>query len=532
MIISQMVKAAAYSNPITATVMLSATTIQIPVAIISSVKKYLSQAKDFVLNTPLGIQLFLFAAIGYYIFDKTSKVGHYVFDMPKATMSLLEAIKVNPQDTEKDKAEKIAQVVINTRYDAQARTDQKEINEEGQKPIQQSAKVGNFEVVKEQLCGPHDGIIAIAQDIAKQPVLNGADLIGNTTKVLVSKLSPKLGEMLPDRTINQGATAEEINHTDNHGQNLLHTIAENSQNASNLDLAAKAVKKGGDLGKQDNDGNTPLVYGLKNKALTQNVEPKQIVKVLTENGKQITEAVAPIAQNEKKAELIGPVIEFAIGENGVIFKRDNAEKLLAPTLENAVKAKNTEVVKALIPTINNLATADQVKAAMPALSKELEVREEALANPCNKNPLEILAVGRGAGIKAADVKDYMNNPTVPTSHKVLTAVAVLPNAQAIINEAIIEKTVSTTSKVIGWAGDFLAEVGKEMGKGLTADSENFTANTAQDDVAPNYYTSPINYLVAPNSSWMLQSVAQNLAIAGEDNTGFNSAQFALEWVKE
>ncbi len=514
-------KVAAYSNPITAPVMLLATTMQIPVNIISSAKKCLGQAKDFVLNSIPVAQLFLFAAIGYYIFDKTSKVGHYVFDKPKATQTAEETIQVNPEATEEEKQNKLNELEINMRYDADARKALDGKNAEKQNLLQQAAQEGNVEAVKIMVNGSHSTLLATALDVAQHPVLNGADALVNVTNAVLNKVSPKLGDVLPDRTINQGATAEEINNVDNEGKTLLHIAAEKFNTEKGLEVIAKTVKKGGDLGKRDDKGDTPVVKALENKALTQEVEPKKIVKVLTENGKQITKAVAPIAQNPEKAELIKPVVEFAMGKNGVIFNRDNAEKSLADTLDNAVNANNTEVVKALIPTINNLETAEDIKAAMPELSKELEVRQEALVNPCNKNPLELLALGRGSGVKAPDVKDYIENPTVPKAHKVLAVAAVLPNAQAIINEAIIETAVSTTSKVVGWMGDFLAAVGEEMGKGLTADNGDFTANT-----------SPINYSVAQTSSWMLQSVAQTLAIAGSENMGFDSTQLALEWVKE
>ena len=507
--LSNIVKAAVYSNPITASVMLSATTIQIPVAIISSATKYLGKAKDFVLNLHPAAQLLLLAAIGYYVFDKTSKVGHYVFDKPKATMSLPEAITVNPEDTEKQKEDKIAQVVINTRYNDEARNALSTVNEEGQNLLGQAAKAGNVEAVEIMVDGPHGNTIATALDVIQHPVLNGADFIGNTTQALVSKVSPKLGEMLPNRTINSGATAEEINRTDNNGQTLLHIEAENFNTAKGLQVIEKTVKKGGDLAQKDNKGNTPVVKALENEALTEAVNPTKIVKVLTENGKQLTAAAAPIAENADKAELIKPVVEFAIGKNGVIFGRNNAEKLLAGTLENAVEAKNTAVVEALIPTINNIARAEQVKKDMPELTKEIEVREAALANPCNKNPLEIAALGhRDSGIKLSDVNDYMKNETVPTSHKVLAAAALLPSAQDMVNKAIVDTAVSTTSKVAGWVGNFLEAVGEELGKRLTFDHSDFATDTQTDYAAisqdnqgqlyGNDYTTSLDQLLIGN----------------------------------
>lgn len=528
MTISSLIKVAAYSNPTTAAVMLSATTIQIPVAIIASVKKYLGQAKDFLINnTPIGVQLAILAVAGYYISNTSSKVGHYIFDMPKATQSLQDSI--NLSDLPEENKKNLEQVTINMRYNTEAREALAQTNEKGENPLQQAAEQANVEAVQIMLEGPHDGIIATAIDLAKHPVLNGADVLVNVTNAVLNKVSPKLGDMLPDRTINSGATAEEINHADNNGQTLLHIEAEKFTTAKGLQVITTTVKKGGDLGKQDNEGNTPLVKGLENTALTNAVKPTAVVKALTENGKQLTKAAAPIAQNADKAELIKPVVEFAQQQNGYIFGRDNAEKLLAGTLTNAVKAKNIAVVKELIPTVNNLPTADQVKTAMPELTKEIEVREEAIANPCNENPLKIAATGaRDNGIKLTDVKNYIENETVPTSHKVLAAVAVLPSAQNMVNEAIIETAVSATSKVIGWAGDFLAAVGEELGKGITQESitDIFSASTAQDHAAAHTYTPKIN-IGSPNT-WMIQNFSQPLAITGAENMGFDANEFALD----
>ena len=507
-------KIAAYSNPITAPVMLLATTIQIPVAIISSAKKCLAQAKDFVLNSIPAAQLFLVAAIGYYVFDKTSKVGHYVFDKPVATKSLQDSINLSASPEENKK--NLKQVDINMRYDTEAREALAKTNEKGQNPLQQAAEQKNFEAVDIMLSGPHDGAIATALNVAKQPVLNFADAFVNGTKKVINavapeSMAPKLVEALPDCTVNQGATAEEINHADNNGQTLLHIAAENFNTAKGLQVIAKTVKKGGDLGKNDKEGNTPLVKGLENKDLTAAVNPTAVVKVLTADGNKLTEAAAPIAKNADKAELIKPVVEFAEQKNGVIFGRDNAGKLLEDTLQNAVAAKNTEVVKALIPTINNIAIAEDTKAQMPALTKEIEVREEAIANPCNKNPLEIAATGaRDSGIKLSDAKNYMENPTVPTSHKVLAAAALLPNVQTMVNEAIIESAVSTTSKVIGWAGNFLADVGEELGKAIILDYSDLATTTPQD-----YATSTSTHTPAINPyscSWMIESVSAKFAI--------------------
>jgi ankyrin repeat protein len=482
-----------YSNPITATVMLSATTIQIPVAIISSATKYLGKAKDFVLNNIPAAQLLLLAVISYYVFDKSSQVGHYVFDMQKATMSLPEAITVNPEDTEKQKEDKIAQVVINTRYNDEARDALSKVNEEGQNLLGQAAKAGNFEAVEIMVDGPHATFGATAIDIAQHPALNFADAVVNGANAVLNKVSPKLGGILPNRTINQGATAEEINNADNNGQTLLHIEAENFNTAKGVEVIEKTVKNGGDLGKPDNKGNTPLVSALENKALTEAVNPTKIVKVLTDNGKQLTVAAAPIAKNAEKAELIKPVVEFAEQKNGYIFGRDNAEKLLAGTLKNAVEVKNIEVVKALIPTINNIAMAEQVKKEMPALTKEIEVREEALTNPCNQNPLKIAATGaRKSGIKPSDVKSYMENETVPTSHKAFSAVALVPHVPAMINDAIIDTAVSTSSKVAGWVGNFLEAVGEELGKAITLDSD-FNANTSTDYAAVSKDTQGQSY---------------------------------------
>lgn len=529
MTISSIVKVAAYSNPITATVMLSATTIQIPVAIISSAKKYLGQAKDFVVNSIPAAQLFLVAAIGYYMFDKTSKVGKYVFKKPVATMTGPQSIKEEPTDTKEEKQHKLDNLKIIMRYETEAREALSKVNEEGQNLLGQAAKAGNVEAVEIMVDGPHGTVLATAIDVATQPVVNGADVLVNGTKAVLNKVSPKLGEMLPDRTINQGATAEEINHADNNGQALLHIEAANFNNAKGLQVIAKTVKQGGELGQKDNKGNTPLVTALENENLTAAVNPTKIVKVLTDNGKKMTEAAAPIAKNAEKAELIKPVVEFAEQKNGYIFGRDNSEKLLAGTLENAVEAKNIQVVKALIPTINNLATADQVKAAMPELSKELEVREEAIANPCNQNPLKIAVTGAiDSGIKLADVKGYMTNETVPTSHKVLAGATLLKDVPAMVNEAIIETAVSTTSKVLGWAGDFLAAVGEELGKGITQESitDSFSANAVQDYAAVSY--TPKIKIGSSINTWMIQDFPQSLAIAGSENMDFNVKQFELD----
>ena len=520
MTLSNLIKVAAYSNPATASVMLSATTIQIPVMIISSAKKYLAQAKDFVLSSSPAVQLFLFAAIAYHVFDKTPKIGHYVFDKPIATKSLQDSI--NRSDSPEENKKNLKQVDINMRYDIEAREALAQTNEKGENPLQQAAAGGNFEAVEIMLSGPHDGVIATTLDVAKQPVLNFADTLVNGTKKVINAVTPesiatKLVEALPDRAINQGATAEEINHADNKGQTLLHIEAENFNTAKDLQVIAKTVKKGGDLGKQDKEGNTPLVKGLENEALkaavkptAAAVKPTAVVKVLTDNGKKLTEAAAPIVNNSDKSALITSVVEFAEQKNGVIFGRDNAGKLLEGTLNNAVEAKNTKVVKALIPSMNNKTIANDIKAQMPALKKEVEVREEALDNPCNQNPLKIATTGaRDSGIKLSDVKNYMENETVPASHKFLAAAVLLPNAQTMVNDAIIETAVSTTSKVVGWMGDFLAAVGEELGKTLEQESitDSFSSNAAQDyaaSAAASTYTPVVN----PYSSWMLQNVIE------------------------
>jgi ankyrin repeat protein len=515
MTLPYIIKIAAYSNPITATVMLSATTIQIPITIISSAKKYLAQAKDFVLNSIPAAQLFLLAAIGYYVFDTTSKVGHYVFDMPKATQTPEEAIQVNPEASKEENQNKLNELEINMRYEEQARDALSKVNEEGQNLLGQAAKQGNVEAVEIMVDGPHATVGATVTDWAQQPVLNFADTLVNGSKAVLNAVSPKLGDTVPDRTVNQGATAKEINHPDNNGQTLLHIEAKNFKTAKGLPVIEKTVKRGGDLGKQDNEGNTPVVKALENEALMKAVSPTAVVKVLTDNGNKLTEAVAPIVNNSAKSELIKPVVEFAEQKNGYIFGRDNAEKLLAGTLDNAVNAKNTLVVKELIPTIHNLATTSKIKDAIPDLAKEIEVREEALTNPCNQNPLKIAATGaRDSGIKLSDVKNYMENETVPASHKVLAAAALLPSTQDMLNKAVVDTAVSTTSKVIGWAGDFLAAVGEELGKAITLDNSDFTTDAQADYAATqgqsygDYTTSLDQLLIGEANSPLLLECAK------------------------
>jgi hypothetical protein len=83
--------------------------------------------------------------------------------------------------------------------------DKKELNEEGQNSLHKAVELKNFEAAKVIITGPHEDVADILVDVMRHPVLNGADLVVNSLKKLLSLIAPKLASMLPDRTINPGA---------------------------------------------------------------------------------------------------------------------------------------------------------------------------------------------------------------------------------------------------------------------------------------------------------------------------------------
>jgi ankyrin repeat protein len=51
---------------------------------------------------------------------------------------------------------------------------------------------------------------------------------------------------------------------DDNGKTFLHSAAENFETAADLKVIEKAIKRGGNVTKIDNEGNTPLVLSLEN----------------------------------------------------------------------------------------------------------------------------------------------------------------------------------------------------------------------------------------------------------------------------
>ncbi len=519
-------KIAAYSNPITAPVMLLATTIQIPVAIISSAKKCLAQAKDFVLNSIPAAQLFLVAAIGYYVFHSTTVSYEEV----------VKEIKNGNHNALNDamRHDKNAQEVLNHK------------NTEGLNLPQQNAKDGDFKALDTVVRGSNNGFI----NIVTRPLANIAD------GILHYSGADKL-PMIKDRTKYKGLTTEQINQQistkgKHEGKTVTHLAASTFQNKQDLKVIDEMHKRGADPSIEDQDGKTAMDLAFENNK--KEVSNKDVVEVLTNHGEHFA-ATMNRAINQDKTVQVDAHFENAESKNWTIFGLNigpnNAGKLLTQTDQNgsqpltvAIKkenlpvigrlqgnkvfAKNEQAVEVsklvdakpteenikleieLLKNTNDKETVEAMNAVVTnqQLTTLCNQREEAIANPCNQNPLKIAATGtRKNGITPSDVKSYMENETVPTSHKVFSAIALVPHAPTMVNDVIVSDAVSTTSKVAGWVGNFLADVCEELGKAIILDYSDLATTTPQD-----YATSTHTPAINPYSSWMIDSVSAKFAI--------------------
>ena len=253
-----------YSNPITATVMLSATTIQIPVAIISSAKKYLAQAKDFVLNTIPAAQLFLLAAVGYYVFHSNTTSYEEV----------VKGIQNGNHNSLKDamRHDKNAQEVLN------------KVNENGLNLAQEAAANGDFTALKTMVQGLHNNTVDTAVDIITHPLANIADASLHSTGA--DKL-PGVG----DRTTYKGLTTEQINQQisakgEHEGKTVTHLAASTFQNKKDLKVIDEMHKRGANPSIEDQDGKTAMDLAFENN--TKEVSDKQVVEIFTNHGKHFS----------------------------------------------------------------------------------------------------------------------------------------------------------------------------------------------------------------------------------------------------
>ena len=162
---------------------------------------------------------------------------------------------------------------------------------------------------------------------------------------------------------------------------------------------------------------------------------------------------------------------------------------MSKLVDQNLTEENIKLETTLLQNTNDKKTVEQIKDAVihPELTTLCEQREEAIDSFYNQDFSTQVAKHIVSSYlphipdgSLGELNNFVQNPTVPTSQKAMSVLLSLPNTQAMVNEVIIEKAVSTTSKVVGWMGDFLAAVGDELGKGLTADSGDFSANTAQD----------------------------------------------------
>ncbi len=494
--------------------LLLSTTKQVPVAIIKTITGSLNSAKDLFINIESIIRLALITAVGYYVLPKLSVINDYIFSKPVANKSSMEAVETKDQ----------REVELINRYNQTAREGQEELNEEGQNSLQKAVELKNFEAAKVIITGPHENVVDILVDVTWHPILNGADLVVNNVKKLLSLISPKLATILPDYTINPGATAEEINHTDNNGKTFLHSAAKNFETIKDLKIIEKAIKRGGDVTKIDHEGNTALVLGLEN--MQQEVIATKIVKVLTANGEKLTEAALPIASDVSKSELVEPVVEYAMQQNGYIFGRNNSGDLLTSLLGPAIKAKNFEVIKKLheggvaiqskqaikvsklidntklneenlqfeiklLQNINDKEIVEKIKDEVSgAILKTLcSQRANALESVYNQNPIKIVAEQVIPAYKANDytltkLNDFLQNPTVPTTKKVAAVAASLPNTPSLVNETIVNAAISHVSKVADCLNKIVVAFDNAVRQGYAAISD-FEAEAAIDYMSAN-----------------------------------------------
>jgi uncharacterized protein (DUF4415 family) len=548
-------------NPITASVMLSATTIQIPVTIISSAKKYLAVAKDFVLNSIPAAQLFLFAAIAYYVFHSNTTSYEEV----------VKGIKNGNHNSLKDamRHDKNAQDVLN------------QVNEEGLNLPQANAASGDFAALKTIVQGLHNGMVDTTVDIITHPLANIADASLHSTGA----------DKLPgveDRTIYKGLTAEQINQQvsvegAHEGKTVAHLAASTFQNKKDLKVINEMQKRGANPSIEDKNGKTTMDLAFENNK--KEVSDKDVVEVFTNHGEHFSTTMNRAIDQDKTVQ-VDAHFKNAESKNWTIFGLNigpnNAEKLLTqadkdgtqplthaitkgnlPVIDrlqdNKVFAKNEQAVEVsklvdakpteenikleieLLKNTNDKETVEAVKAAVtnPELTTLCDQREEAISSVYNADFLTQVANQAVAPYLPNDLKkgslgelsNFVQNPTAPTAQKVTAVLTSLPNAPDMVNKAIIDTAMSTTSKVIGWAGDFLAAVGEELGKTLAQESD-FSANTSTDYAASttSTYTPAIN----PYSSWMIQDVAVSLAIGSNSTshllqlTGTEKSDFSEE----
>lgn len=495
--------------------LLSSTTMQVPGAIIKTITKSLNSAKDLFINIGSIIQLVLITAVGCYILPKLLAINDYIFSKPIANKSSMEALET------KD----LKEIELINRYNGTAREGQEELNEEGQNSLQKAVALKNFEAAKVIITGPHENVADILVDVMRHPVLNGADIVVNNVQKLLSLIAPRLAGMLPDHTINLGATVEEINHADDNGKTFLHSAAENFETAYDLEVIEKAVKRGGDVTKIDNEGNTPLVLGLEN--MQQEVIATKIVKVLTANGEKLTEAALPIVSDVSKSELVEPVVEYAMQQNGYIFGRNNSGDLLTSLLVPAIKAKNLEVIRKLheggvaiqgkhaikvsklidntpklneenlqfeiklLQTINDKEIVEKIKndVNIAVLKTLCSQREDALESPYNQNPVKIAAQQAMPSYERNDytltkLNEFIQNPTVLISKKVAAVAASLPNAPSLVNETIVNAAIAYIGKASNWLNKICMTFDNAIKQGH-ASIVDFEAGTAIDYISAN-----------------------------------------------
>jgi hypothetical protein len=494
--------------------LLLSTTMEVPVAIINTITKSLNSAKDLFINIGSIIQLVLITAVGCYILPKLSAINDYIFSKPVANKSSMEAVETKDQK----------EVELINRYNETARDGQKELNEEGQNSLHKAVELKNFEAAKVIITGPHEDVADILVDVMRHPVLNGADLVVNSLKKLLSLIAPKLASMLPNRTINPGATAEEINHVDDNGKTFLHSAAENFETAADLKVIEKAIKRGGNVTKIDNEGNTPLILSLEN-AQTE-VPATKIVKVLTVNGEKLAEAALPIVSDVNKAELVESVVEYAVQQNGYIFGRNNSGNLLTPLLVPAIKAKNLEVIKKLyeggvdiqgkqaikasklidstslneenlqfetklLQNINDKEIVEKIKDAVNVemLKTLCSQREAALESPYNQNLIKIVAKQAISTYERNDytltkLNEFLQNPTVSTAKKVTAVAASLPNTPSLVNNAIVNATIPHTGKAADWLNKIFIAFDNAIKQGYASIAE-FEAEAGIDYISAN-----------------------------------------------
>ena len=370
-----------YSNPITTTLMLSATTIQIPVTIISSAKKYLGAAKDFVVNSIPAAQLFLFAAIGYYVFSSTkisyenieAAINDMTHQKNEADVNNIanqteEAIndmdnEANINNATNSSQSKTSNTSDNNSYkrtieesfrlNSNAQILLSKQNAEGLNLAHQAALKANFFALRVIVRGLHNNYSNTLKDIWKHPITNFANSLLHFTGL--DKL-PLVG----DRTMYTGLTAAQINQQisvegEHKGKTVTHLAASTFRNKQDLKELEEMYARGADPSIEDQNGKTATDLAFEN---TQHeVSPAQIIETFTNHGKHFAKPLNR-AIDQDNTRQTDAHFENAESKNWTIFGLNigpnNAKKLLTQEDQDGTQPLDHAIKKGNLPVIGRL----------------------------------------------------------------------------------------------------------------------------------------------------------------------------------